>query len=108
VTSGSRLMAAAIGLAASAVAIGVVSAVATIAAVAVFAVGAAGAGAGAAGAATAGAATEGGVATANAAQTLVRIQLLSEQADTFIRVASSEGEPVQIIEEILRAARTLP
>jgi hypothetical protein len=103
------------------VAIGVVSAVAIVAAVAVFAVGAAGAGAGAAGAATAGAstggaatagaagaATEGGVATANAAQTLVRIQLLSEQADTFIRVASSEGEPVQIIQEILRAARSLP
>ena len=103
------------------VAIGVVSAVAIVAAVAVFAVGAASAGAGAAGAATAGAsaggaatagaagaATEGGVATANAAQTMVRIQLLSEQADTFIRVASSEGEPVEIIQEILRAARTLP
>jgi hypothetical protein len=99
------------------VAIGVVSAAAIVAAVAVFAVGAAGAGAAsAASAATAGtstagaagAATEGTVATANAAQTLVRIQLLSEQADTFIRVASSEGEPAEIIEEILRAARTLP
>jgi hypothetical protein len=46
--------------------------------------------------------------TANAGQTLVRIQLLSEQADTFIRIATSEGDPVEIIEEIVRVARTIP
>ncbi|MBZ5618554.1 MAG: hypothetical protein LAQ69_07505 [Acidobacteriia bacterium] len=84
------------------VAIGVISVAIIVAAAAVFAVGAAAAGA------AAGTATEGAAATTNAAQTLIRIQLLSEQADTFIRIASSEGEAEPIIEEILKAARALP
>jgi hypothetical protein len=51
--------------------------------------------------------TEGAVEAAKAEQTLVRIQVLTEQAEAFIRVASAEEEPAQVIEEILRLARTM-
>ena len=97
------------------VAIGVVSVTLIVAAVAAFAVagGAAAGGAAAGGAATGGAATGGGAtggatAAANAAQTMERLQLLSENADNFIRIASSEGEPLQVIEEIIRTANAMP
>ncbi len=50
---------------------------------------------------------EGAVEAAKAEQTLVRIQVLTEQAEAFIRVASAEEEPAQVIEEILRLARTM-
>ena len=75
-----------------------VSAAAILAAVGVFAAAAA------AGGITT---TEGAVAVANAEQTLVRIGVMSEHTETFIRIASSEGEPVQLIQEIVRAANSL-
>ena len=94
------------------VAIGVIS-VAIIAAAAVAFAAAAAAVPAAEGAAVggatagSGAATGGGAAAANAAQTLTRIELLSENADNFIRIASSEGEPAQLIDEILRSANAM-
>jgi hypothetical protein len=93
------------------VAIGVISVAIILTAVAAFAAaagGAAASGAAAGGAATGGGATGGATAAANAAQALERLQLLSENADNFIRIASSEGEPVQIIEEIVRTASAMP
>lgn len=84
-------------------AIGGVSAAIILAAVGAFAVGAAAA-AGAGSAATADAA----VTTGNAAQTLVRIQLLTQQADTFIRIASSEAEVEHIIDQLIQIGRLMP
>jgi hypothetical protein len=78
------------------IAIGVVAAAAIAAAVAVFAL------------AAAAPAVEGAVAVENAAQTFTRIRVLTGQAETFIRIASSEGEPERLIEEILENARALP
>jgi hypothetical protein len=79
-----------------------VSAGIILAAVGVFAAGALAAGGAAA------AATDGAAATANAAQNLVRIQLLTQQAENFIRIASSEGAVEDVIEELIRTARAMP
>jgi len=41
-------------------------------------------------------------------ETLTRIEVLSDQVDTFIRIASSEEEPLRAIEEAVRYAQSLP
>ncbi len=76
------------------VAIGVTAVVAIAAAVGAFAVAAEAAG--------------GASEIVTAEQTLARIRVASDQVDVFIRIASSEGEPLQIIEEAIRAARSIP
>jgi len=83
-----------------------VSAGIILAAVGAFAVGALAAGVGGAGA-TSVAVTDGAVATETAAQHLLKIRVLTQQAETFIRIASSEGDVEEIIEQILREAAAM-
>jgi hypothetical protein len=65
-------------------------------------------GAFAVGALAAAAATDGAVANVVAGQNLVRIELLTQQAENFVRIASSEGEVEEIIEELIRTANGMP
>jgi len=51
---------------------------------------------------------EGVAANEAAAQNLVRVQLLTQQAENFIRIAGSEGEVEEIIEQLIREANTMP
>jgi hypothetical protein len=75
-----------------------VSAAIIVAAVGAFAVGAL----------LAPAAVDGAAANTIAAQNLVRIQLLTQQAENFIRIASSEEAVEDVIEQLIREANGMP